>query len=79
MINEYFADGYLVYTNGAWRDASGDVVEIIRVRHGTWRLETDDEMLDYMFKLVACSECREKTSQTYPFCPYCGAKMTKFT
>ena len=53
-------------------------VDVAEVKYGTWRLETDDEMPDLMFKLVVCSECGEKTSQTYPFCPYCGAKMMKY-
>ena len=45
------------------------------VRHGEWRLETDTEEPNPMFKLVVCSNCNSKANHTYPYCPHCGAKM----
>lgn len=48
---------------------------MVEVKHGKWRLETDEEMPNPMFKLVVCSVCNEKANHTYKFCPNCGAKM----
>ena len=45
------------------------------IKHGTWRLETDEEEPNPMFKLVKCSACGNKANHTYKFCPNCGAKM----
>lgn len=45
------------------------------VVHGAWSLESDEEMPDFMFKLVICSACGEKANHTYNYCPNCGAKM----
>jgi rubrerythrin len=45
------------------------------VRHSTWRLETDEEMPNPMFKLVVCNECGKTANHTYNYCPNCGAKM----
>lgn len=45
------------------------------VRHGKWRLETNEEEPDPMFKLVVCSNCNLKANYTYFYCPNCGAKM----
>jgi hypothetical protein len=42
---------------------------------GTWRLETDEEEPNPMFKLVVCSACNEKANTTYRYCPNCGVKM----
>ena len=42
---------------------------------GTWRLESDEEMPDPMFKIVQCSECSEFAYRPYKFCPNCGATM----
>lgn len=42
---------------------------------GKWRLETDEEMPDHMFKLVVCTWCNEKANSTYKFCPHCGKLM----
>jgi rubrerythrin len=47
----------------------------VEVRHGVWRLETDEEMPNPMFKLVVCSVCNEKNNATPKYCPHCGAKM----
>ena len=49
--------------------------EVIPARYGTWRLETDEEEPNPMFKFVVCSSCNEKSNTTYRFCPNCGAKM----
>ena len=49
--------------------------DVVKVKHGVWRLETDEEMSNPMFKLVVCSVCNEKANHTYKFCPNCGAKM----
>ena len=49
--------------------------EVRKAVHGSWRLETDEEMPDPLFKLVVCSECGKTTNDTFPFCPYCGAIM----
>lgn len=43
--------------------------------HGRWRLETDEEEPNPMFKLVVCSACNDKANGTYNYCPNCGAKM----
>ena len=42
---------------------------------GTWRLETNEEEPNPMFKLVVCSECGKTANNTYDFCPNCGTKM----
>jgi hypothetical protein len=42
---------------------------------GTWRLETDEEEPNPMFKLEVCSACNEKANTTYRYCPNCGVKM----
>lgn len=44
-------------------------------RFGRWRLETDEEMPDPLFKLVVCSECGKTANDTYPYCPNCGFPM----
>ena len=49
--------------------------ETTPVVHGAWSLETDEEMPNFMFKLVKCSSCGEKANHTYNYCPNCGAKM----
>ena len=49
------------------------VVDVAPVAHGEWRLETDTEQPNPMFKLVVCSNCNSKANHTYPYCPYCGA------
>lgn len=43
--------------------------------YGQWRLETDEEMPNFMFKLVVCTACNETANNTYRYCPNCGAKM----
>ena len=45
------------------------------MNYGKWKLESDEEMPDFMFKLVVCSECGEKANHTYKFCPNCGIEM----
>jgi hypothetical protein len=45
------------------------------VVYGSWRLETDEECPNPMFKLVICSNCKESSNNTYRFCPNCGAEM----
>ena len=42
---------------------------------GTWRLQTDEEEPNPMFKLVVCSNCNKTANSTYDFCPECGADM----
>ena len=49
-----------------------------QVRHGEWRLETDEECANPMFKLVVCSCCGERANNTYHYCPSCGAEMIAF-
>jgi rubrerythrin len=49
-----------------------DAVEVV---HATWRLETDEEEPNPMFKLVVCSACNKTANDTYDYCPSCGAKM----
>jgi DNA-directed RNA polymerase subunit RPC12/RpoP len=49
--------------------------EVVPARYGTWRLETDEEEPNPMFKFVVCSACNEKSNTTYKYCPNCGAKM----
>lgn len=49
-----------------------------QVRHGEWRLETDEECSNPMFKLVVCSCCGEKANNVYHYCPSCGAEMIAF-
>lgn len=49
--------------------------EVIPARYGTWRLETDEEEPNPMFKFVVCSACNEKSNTAYKYCPNCGAKM----
>jgi hypothetical protein len=48
-------------------------------KQATWRLETDEECPNPMFKLVICSNCKESANNTYKFCPYCGYEMTRLT
>lgn len=50
-----------------------DVKEVI---YGTWRLETDAEERNPMFKMVECSNCMHLANTNYKFCPNCGATMT---
>ena len=45
------------------------------VVHGRWRLETDEEEPNLMFKLVVCSACGKTANGMYNYCPNCGAKM----
>lgn len=49
--------------------------EVVPARYGTWRLETDEEESNPMFKFVVCSACNEKSNTAYKYCPNCGAKM----
>ena len=51
---------------------TADVAPVI---HGKWSLENDEEMPNFMFKLVICSACSEKANHTYNYCPNCGTKM----
>jgi hypothetical protein len=43
-------------------------------KEATWRLETDEEEPNPMFKLVVCSNCNNTANTNYNFCPDCGAK-----
>lgn len=43
--------------------------------YGKWRLETNEEMPNPMFKLVVCTVCNNKANNTYKFCPHCGELM----
>ena len=47
-------------------------------KEATWRLETDEECPDPMFKLVECSNCKKLANSTYNFCPNCGSRMIRF-
>ncbi len=49
--------------------------DVVPARYGTWRLESDDEEANPMFKFVVCSACNEKSNTNYMYCPNCGAKM----
>lgn len=49
--------------------------DVEEVRHGEWRVETDEEEPNPMFKLVVCSACGDKANYMYNYCPHCGAKM----
>lgn len=68
----------LVGNNAEWakeiirRTKLADVQE---VRYGCWQLESDEDMLDPMFKLVVCSACERKANEPYSYCPHCGASM----
>lgn len=42
---------------------------------GKWRLETDAEMPNPMFKVLVCTCCGKTANSTYPFCPECGQPM----
>ena len=52
-----------------------DVVKMLKQSEGEWRLETDEEEPDPMFKWGVCSVCNNKANEPYNFCPNCGAKM----
>jgi hypothetical protein len=54
---------------------SHPTADVVEIKYGKWRLETDEEMPDFMFKLVVCSVCGSKSNQMYRYCPCCGAKM----
>lgn len=62
-------DAFVYYIND--RLPAADVAPVV---HGTWSLESDEEMPNFMFKLVICSVCGEKANHTYNYCPNCGAK-----
>jgi hypothetical protein len=53
-----------------------DRISKLTVTHATWRLESDAEERNPMFKLVECSNCKHLANTNYKFCPYCGATMT---
>ena len=57
-------------------DAINRIASLAKNTSGFWRLETDEEMPNYMFKLVVCSECGEASGLSSRFCPNCGARMT---
>jgi hypothetical protein len=40
-----------------------------------WRVETDEEEPNPMFKHVVCSACGQSANEPYKYCPECGAKM----
>lgn len=54
------------------RFPAADVEPVV---HATWTLENDEEMPNFMFKLVICSACGEKANHSYNRCPNCGAHM----
>ena len=56
-----------------------DQIPDITSRTGKWVLESDEEELNPMFKLVKCSACGDKANHTYKFCPNCGAKLYEDT
>ena len=47
------------------------------IKYGTWRVETDEEEPNPMFKHVVCSICGGTSGTTFRYCPCCGAKMFK--
>ena len=69
-IHHTVIDAFIYYVNE--KLPAADVAPVI---HGTWSLESDEEMPNFMFKLVICSACGEKANHTYNYCPNCGAKM----
>lgn len=69
---EYFAEEYLRFVNGEWRDDNGNAIEISRVRHGRWERTSDGA--------ARCTACKRKMNPSqygYAFCGLCGAKMDK--
>lgn len=48
-------------------------------KQATWRLETDEEEPNPMFKMVICSNCDKAANTTYKFCPNCGCVMIGLT
>ena len=54
-----------------------DRISKLCTKLGKWRLETDEEEPNPMFKLVVCSACGQTANHTYSFCPNCGASMTR--
>lgn len=73
-MSEFFADGYLRYQEGAWRDDNGDAVEIQPVRHGRWEWITED--------IYRCTNCGTTNhvkevmcKPDFNYCPECSADM----
>ena len=68
-LSEY-AEGYLDCVEDACeavkKTPTADVSPVI---HGIWRIETDEEEPNFMFKLVVCSCCGLTANHTYNFCP----------
>lgn len=64
-----------VYRMIVKRINNSHAADVAPVVHGAWSLENDEEMPNFMFKLVICSACGEKANHTYNYCPNCGAKM----
>lgn len=53
-------------------------MEALFLKPGSWRLETDEEEPNPMFKHVVCSECGKSANNTYNFCPECGKRMVSY-
>ena len=53
-------------------------MEKLFLKTGSWRLETDEEEPNPMFKHVVCSECGKSANNTYNFCPECGKRMVSY-
>lgn len=58
---------------------SADQINREEFKYGSWRLETDEECPNPMFKLVICSNCNQPANEAYKFCPHCGCVMTGLT
>lgn len=69
-------DGWTSITMTDFDDEPSDTPEAEEpVYFGKWRLETDEEMPNPMFKLVVCTYCDKTANNTYKFCPECGKRM----
>ena len=42
---------------------------------GYWEKVQEQPYFRKHFHTICCSECKKKSYERTPFCPYCGAKM----
>lgn len=56
-------------------EAINRIATLVKNISGTWRLETDEEEPNPMFKMAVCSVCNSKANTSYRYCPNCGARM----
>ena len=68
---KYFAGGHLRFQDGEWRDDSGNIVDVVEVRHGRWKRVSWGA-----FDCCSVCGCSVQALQfKYYYCPNCGAKM----